>query len=213
MSSNTIHNSLLRPPVLHILRAAGFHATKPGVLDTVVDLTARYLSMLATTAAAHARENHNDSILTITDVRMALEDVGAFQPQLSAMEERITGEEDMRGVEAFVKWLKGQEHREVRRIAGLIETEAPVPGLDLPEEKGDFLSVLKKKHNKTGESSRFHGTVLGTFAEDKPVRIEGGPSESLQDWAASLGQRHPDKASRRPSSALTSTVSTPLTEI
>ena len=142
MSSNALHISLLRPPVLYILRAAGFHATRPDVLDTIVDLATRYLSMLAMKAAAHARESHNDSILTITDVRMALEDVGALQPQISAMEERITGEEDMRGVEAFVKWMKGEEHREIRRIAGFIDNEALVPGVDIPAGKEDFLTGM-----------------------------------------------------------------------
>lgn len=202
--------------MLHILRAVGYHATKPDVLDTIVDLAARYLSMLASKAAIHAQENHSDTDLSITDVRMALEDVGALRPQRSAMEERITGQEDMRGIDAFIKWMQGDEHREIRRIAGMTENEAPVPGLDSPAEKEDFLTALKKKHNKTGESSRFQGTVLGTYAEEKPVRIEGGPSASLQEWAAQLGTQHLEKdpsISRQPTSALTSTYSSPLTDI
>ncbi|KAI4115763.1 MAG: hypothetical protein LQ345_003694 [Seirophora villosa] len=208
MSSTTLHTSLLRPPILHILRAAGFHATKPHVLDTLVDLAARYLSMLALNATAHAQENHNDPIPTITDVRMALEDVGAFQPQVSAMEERITGKQDGSGVDAFLRWMKGEENREIRRIAGLVETDGLMLGIDMPTDK-DFLTALKKKHNKTGESSRFQGTVLGSAAEDRILRIEGGPSESLQDWSANLGKQHRTQSSslsRQPSSALTSTV-------
>ncbi|KAL9000604.1 MAG: hypothetical protein Q9188_005654 [Gyalolechia gomerana] len=234
MSSNALHTSLLRPPMLHILRAAGYHATKPDVLDTLVDLAARYLSMLASKAATHAQENHNDTNLTVTDVRMALEDVGALRPQISAMEERIIGQEDMRGIEAFLNWMQGDEHREIRRIAGLLENEAPMPGLGTSAVKEDFLTgilsyrlpnrslliqldaALKKKHNKTGESSRFQGTVLGTFAEEKPVWIEGGPSGSLQDWAAQLRRQYPEEdpsISRQPSSALTSTFSSPLTDV
>ncbi|KAL9008442.1 MAG: hypothetical protein Q9173_006432 [Seirophora scorigena] len=208
MSSTTLHTSLLRPPILRILRAAGFHATKPHVLDTLVDLAARYLSMLALNATAHAQENHNDPIPTITDVRMALEDVGAFQPQKSAMEQRITGKPDGSGVDAFLRWMKGEENREIRRIAGLVETDGLMLGIDMPTEKEDFLTALKKKHNKTGESSRFQGTVLGSAAEDKILRIEGGPSESLQDWSAKLGRQHRTQSSslsRQPSSALTST--------
>ncbi|KAI4175236.1 MAG: hypothetical protein LQ343_001772 [Gyalolechia ehrenbergii] len=202
--------------MLHILRAAGYHATKPDVLDTLVDLAARYLSMLASKAATHAQENHNDTNLTVTDVRMALEDVGALRPQISAMEERITGQEDMRGIEAFLNWMQGDEHREIRRIAGLVENEAPMPGLGTSAVKEDFLTALKKKHNKTGESSRFQGTVLGTFAEEKPVWIEGGPSGSLQDWAAQVRRQYPEEdpsISRQPSSALTSTFSSPLTDV
>ncbi|KAL8984953.1 MAG: hypothetical protein Q9177_004568 [Variospora cf. flavescens] len=172
--------------------------------------------MLALNATAHAEENHNESIPNITDVRMALEDVGAFQPQKSAMEERITGEQDRSGIDAFLRWMKGGEHREIRRIAGLVETEGLMLGIDMPADKEDFLTVLKKKHNKTGESSRFQGTVLGSSAEDKSLRIEGGPSESLQDWSANLGRQyrtHRSSISRQPSSALTSTVSSPLTDI
>lgn len=138
--SNAIYTSLLRPPVLHILRAAGFHATKPAVLDTLVDLTARYLSLLASNSVAHAQENHNDLTLTVTDVRMALQDVGALWPQKSAMEEDLMGEEDMRGVDNFVKWMLGEEHREIRRVAGLIENEVPLPGIDEPAGREDFLT-------------------------------------------------------------------------
>lgn len=145
MASNALHTSLLRPPILHILRAAGFHATRPDVLDTVVDLAARYLSMLACKAAAHAQANHNDLVPTVIDVRMALEDVGAFQPQISAMEERITGKEDTRGVDAFIKWMKGEENREIRRIACLVDTEGLMPGVDVPADKEDFLTGTRTK--------------------------------------------------------------------
>ncbi|KAL8657998.1 MAG: hypothetical protein Q9202_007638 [Teloschistes flavicans] len=216
MSSHALYTSLLRPPVLHILRAAGFHATKPAVLDTLVDLAARYITLLASRAAAHAQESHNDHGLTITDVRMALQDVGALWPQKSAMEEHIMGEEDLRGVEAFVKWMKGDEHREIRRIAGLIDSEAAVPGVDIPTEKEDFLTALKKKHNKTGEISRFQGTALGTDADDKPIRIEGGPIETIQDWSGRItksSQEGPTPSSGRPSSVLTSAMSSPLSDI
>lgn len=75
--------------------------------------------------------------------------------------------------------------------------------------------ALKKKHNKTGESSRFQGTVLGSSVEEKAVRIEGGPAESLHDWAASLGRQYRTQSlsiSRQPTSALTSTISSPLTD-
>ncbi|KAI4104480.1 MAG: hypothetical protein L6R37_003223 [Teloschistes peruensis] len=216
MSSHALYTSLLRPPVIHILRAAGFHTTKPAVLDTLVDLAARYITLLASRAAAHAQDSHNDHNLTITDVRMALQDVGALWPQKSATEEHIMGEEDMRGVEAFVNWMKGDEHREIRRIAGLIDSEAPMSGVDMPNEKEDFLTALKKKHNKTGEVSRFQGTALGTHAEDKPIRIEGGPIDTIQDWSArvtKLSQEGHTPYSGQPSSVLTSAMSSPLSDI
>ena len=139
MSSQALYTSLLRPPVLHILRAAGFHATRPAVLDTLVDLAARYLTLLATTTASHAIINHNDPTPTIMDVRMALQDVGALRPQISIMEEQYRGEEDMRGMEAFIQWMEGEGHQEIRRIAGLAGVDGEVVDVEAVE-KEDFLS-------------------------------------------------------------------------
>jgi transcription initiation factor TFIID subunit 3 len=48
------------------------------------------------------------------------------------------------------------------------------------------LIALKKKHSKTGEESRYQGTVLGIKAENKAVKIEGGHAESIQAWEAQL---------------------------
>jgi transcription initiation factor TFIID subunit 3 len=79
MSSINLHNSLLRPAVLQILRAAGFNYTRNAVLDTVTDLAARYLVLLASATAQHAFNNHNDYVPTIQDVRLALLEVGAFR--------------------------------------------------------------------------------------------------------------------------------------
>jgi len=50
---------------------------------------------------------------------------------------------------------------------------------------------MKKKHSKTGEESRYQGTVLGIKAENKPVKIEGGHAESIQAWEAQLRDRRP----------------------
>ncbi|RAL66677.1 hypothetical protein DID88_006359 [Monilinia fructigena] len=48
-----LHHALLRPSILHILRAAGYHSTRPSVLDTAT--------------AAHADLNHADLDITIQD--------------------------------------------------------------------------------------------------------------------------------------------------
>ena len=140
MSTHMLHISLLRPPILHILRAAGFQATRPSVLDTVVDLAARYLAVLAQNVHNHAILSHNDLDITVTDVRMALQDIGALKPQLSEMEEQVIGKEDMRGLEAFIEWMRGSEHREIRRIAGMVVTEGGVVSLGESEGKEDFLT-------------------------------------------------------------------------
>ena len=140
MSSHSLYTSLLRPPVLHILRAAGFHATRPAVLDTLVDLAARYLALLAKTTVSHAILNHNDSTPSIMDVRMALQDVGALRPQISDMEEQFRDEEDVRGVEAFISWMEGEGNKEIRRIAGFAASEGEVVEVEAVEEKEDFLT-------------------------------------------------------------------------
>lgn len=212
MSTQALYSSLLRPPILHILRAAGFHATRPAVLDTLVDLTARYIMLLGSATASNAISNHNDACPDITDLRMALQQVGAFVPQMDAMEEQWNGEEDMRGLEAFLEWVKGDANKEIRRVAGLAPTEGEVVDAELLGQREDFLTgtlfhsigrvgsyalvALKKKHSKTGEESRYQGTALGIQAEEKVVRIEGGHVESIQAWEARLrGARKPRRAS------------------
>ena len=142
MSSGSIHNALLRPAVLQILRATGFNSTKPAVLDTVTDLAARYLVLLASHAAQNAFNNHNDYVPTVQDVRLALLEVGALRPQMTLLEERARGTElvggemipfeDMRGVEGFINWSKGPVNKEIRRMAGLAMPIAEV-GLALDE--------------------------------------------------------------------------------
>ncbi|MCJ1288528.1 hypothetical protein MMC34_000056 [Xylographa carneopallida] len=214
MSSNALHDSLLRPPILHILRAAGFNATRPAALDTLVDLASRYIVLLASQTASHAFSNHNDVVPTVIDVRMALQDVGALRPQLGIMEEQSRNEEDTRGMDAFLKWMTGDESREIRRIAGMVGSEGDVD-VEVGGEREDFLTALKKKHSKTGEESRFQGTVLGKGADIKPIRLEGGHTESIEGWEAQLRDRKQvvkSQASRKSSSALLSSLGSPLTD-
>jgi transcription initiation factor TFIID subunit 3 len=51
---------------------------------------------------------------------MAMTEVGVFRPQMTTCEENWLGEEDMRGIEAFLEWAVGEGNREIRRIAGLV---------------------------------------------------------------------------------------------
>ena len=150
MSTQTydLHRALLRPAIVHMLRAAGFHSTKPSVLDTVTNLAERYLMLLASSTATHARLSHNDPIPTITDVRMALSECGALSPLSGAAEEdwrermrrpmieieepenggrtraqaekKRREEEDLKDVRDFMRWFDSQQHAEMRRIAGLV---------------------------------------------------------------------------------------------
>ena len=140
MSAHPLQTALLRPVVLHILRAAGFHATRPAALDTLVDLTSRYIMLLATTAAMHAQCNHKESIPTITDVRMAMQDAAALKSHLSPLEEEFRGQEDVQSVNAFIDWVKGDFNGEIRRIAGLLPSEGEGVEIEVGEARGDFLT-------------------------------------------------------------------------
>ena len=150
MSTQTydLHRALLRPAIVHMLRAAGFHSTKPSVLDTVTNLAERYIMLLASSTATHARSSHNDPIPTITDLRMALAECGALSPVSGAAEEdwrermrrpmveieepenggrtraqaekKRREEEDLKDVRDFMRWFDSAQHAEMRRIAGLV---------------------------------------------------------------------------------------------
>jgi len=185
MSAPNLHISLLRPPIIQILRAAGFHSARSAVIDTLTDIASRYLLLLATSAMNQAANSHADNPSpNLDDVALALQEAGALRPQLSGMEEEMRGEEDMRGLESFLAWFSGPSNREIRRVAGFLPSEGDVVDAD-SLEKEDYLTVLKKKHSKTGEESRYQGTVLGKSAEEYPIVIEGG-AESIKDWGMQI---------------------------
>ena len=203
MSSPNLHNALLRPPIIQVLRAAGYHATRPSVLDTLTDLVANYIMILASSATSHAANSHpGDPAPALEDIYQALQDVGALRPHLRDWEEDWQGEEDTRGLDTFLSWFSGPTNREIRRIAGLVPSEGDM--LD-PEslEKEDFLTALKKKHSKTGEESRYAGTVLGKSAEEHPVVIEGGVP-SIREWGMQVRSRTPGYQAESESSGMSS---------
>ncbi|KAL6720806.1 hypothetical protein ACLMJK_002731 [Lecanora helva] len=203
MDPSPLHPSLLRPPLLHILRAAGFTTTRPSVLDTLTDLTSRHLQLLAQHSLRHALLREPTSLahpypaITLPDVRMAMQDVGVLYPSTGEMEEEVKGgEEDLRGVEGFVNWCTGEGNREIRRIAGMTTPSPSLPTTTAPSNtklptdptapaaaaadptdtpNPDYLAQLKRKHAKTkdGEEARYAGTVLGRDREGAEIRIEG----------------------------------------
>jgi len=147
--AHDLHRALLRPAVIHTLRAVGFHSTKPSVLDTLTNIAERYLLLLASTTAQHALSAHNDPIPTISDVRMALTDCGVLIPASDAAEEewkevmrvpledlsravekggeqrkraekRKREDEDLQDVRRFQEWFGGGQHNEIRRVAGMM---------------------------------------------------------------------------------------------
>jgi transcription initiation factor TFIID subunit 3 len=150
MSTINLQNALMRPAVLQILRAAGFHNCSTAALDVMTDLAIRYLSLLASSTAQSAFNNHNDYTPTIQDVRMALLEAGALRPQMSVLEERAKGSvkvndqrvpfEDMRGVEGFLNWARGPSNREIRRIAGLTSGPGEMVEVGVLEEHEDYVT-------------------------------------------------------------------------
>lgn len=113
-----LFHAYLRPSVLQILRATGYHGTSPAVLDTVTDLAARYLSLLCEKTAARADHHYGDAgDFTLVEIRLALEEAGALLPQTVATEQEWRGQEDVRGVEEFVKWFTGPRMREIMEFA------------------------------------------------------------------------------------------------
>lgn len=189
-TTSNLHTSLLRPSVIHILRAAGFHSTRPSVLDTLVNLTERHLLLLARTTAEHALLSHNSLIPGLTDVRLALGECGVLGPVDSAAEEEwrerkrrgnalVEGEgggeervaslkrkrdaRDVREVETFERWVLGGRNAEIRRVAGILPDVGAL-GVGVGGEAvvgEDWLTVLRKKVGRGGEEERLRGTVLG----------------------------------------------------
>lgn len=169
----SLFHALLRPSILQILRSTGYHSTRPAVLDSLTDLAARYLSLLCQATADHAAHNQgNSSDFTVVDIRMALQDVGALLPERVETEQEWRGEEDLRGVDEFVKWFAGQRMKEMMEFGnGDGESDAT-----------DYLNALKKKHSKTGEDAKFHGTILGRGNDTGEVQVEGGPDTTIAEW-------------------------------
>lgn len=129
MTASDLHAALLRPAVLQILKSVGFVRSQSAPVDTLTDLAARYLALLADETAKAAISNHSDYVPTIQDTRLALDAVGALRPQMKPNEELLHGTEvvngevvpfeDLRGVQNFVRWAQGSVNREIRRVAGL----------------------------------------------------------------------------------------------
>ncbi|KAG6005143.1 hypothetical protein E4U21_000397 [Claviceps maximensis] len=180
-TQSAFFHALLRPSILQILRASGYHAARPSVVDSLTEIAARYLTALCLSTASHAIHNHGDAgDYTVVDVRMALQEVGALQAQRTSSAVTWPGgghedveEEDVRVVEEFVGWFAGQRMRELMDMGrGDGEIEAT-----------DYLSALKKKHSKTAEDSKYTGTVIGKPLDTvTEIQVEGGPVTSIDEW-------------------------------
>jgi transcription initiation factor TFIID subunit 3 len=161
MPTNSLHQALLRPAVVQVLRASGFHSATPGAVDVLTEIMAKYLSLLAARTASRSMENHNATTPDVTDLRMAMVDCGLLLPTatstqevwneilrkpLGEMPERngfrnvqadIRDREDTGEIEAFIAWVHGPENAEIHRIAGLARDGA---GSEVADEGTDYLT-------------------------------------------------------------------------
>ncbi len=198
----SLFHHLLRPSIVQILRAQGFHSTQTSAVDSLTDLTARYLYALCEATAHHmghlgSSSGDGGARPSIVDVRMALQDCGAIVPNAVFTEQAWHGE-DTRGVDAFIAWAGGLRNKDIKRIA-----------LDGDTVNTDYLSgelayvrslgvvyvlavltksppALKNKHSHAGEDSKYSGSVLGSGNEHGEVAIEGGEAKSIRMWRETL---------------------------
>lgn len=208
--TNAVFHALLRPAVIQILRASGFHSSRPAVIDSLTDLATRYLELLCQETARSAAESADGNTIlgstqaTIVDVRVALQSVGAFLPERDWEEQDFIEEEDTRGLDEFLSWSMGPKPEQIKRVA-LDEPEEGVPDyltgtftmvLLARRKGGEFFSrfaqftnvnpmaALKKKHSKTADDSKFTGTLLGKAHDQGLVTVEGDSEiDSIQAWA------------------------------
>jgi transcription initiation factor TFIID subunit 3 len=68
---------------------------------------------------------------------------------------------------------------------------------------------MKNKYNKTGEDSRYQGTLLGKEADQQNIAIVGGPVGSIHEWDNQLRSRMTSPKPSHPASSFVST--SPLT--
>ncbi|KAI1093573.1 hypothetical protein F5B19DRAFT_491416 [Rostrohypoxylon terebratum] len=207
-----LHHALLRPVILQIMRAQGYHSSTPATVDAFTSLVARYMMTVSRRVAkvASARdENGVSCVPDITDVRMALEDCGAFKPNKEFTEQVYYGKEDTRGVDNFIQWAMGPKNMRIRKVAGLDKPTAGEAEIEGAEEfrETDYLSSLKRKHNRTGDDSKYASTILGRGVVEPELR-----ENPVREWAERMHKRAnrppqpeaPEDSPRPPSSGLSS---------
>ncbi|KAI1390130.1 uncharacterized protein F4822DRAFT_400949 [Hypoxylon trugodes] len=210
-----LFHALLRPAILQILRAQGYYSSTPQVADAVTELAARYMVTVAERAVHQAGINDETgapAIPDLVDVRLALDHCGAFMPERDFASQLITREEDTRGVDDFIRWATGKKNQKIRKVAALDKPTVAEVGVEGVEEQRetDYLSALKRKHNKTDQDSKWAGTILGQgITTNAEVSAE---EDSILAWNRKRHEaaEHPpqpetvDVESRPPSSGLSS---------
>ncbi|KAI1779454.1 hypothetical protein F4818DRAFT_141177 [Hypoxylon cercidicola] len=197
-TADQIHLAFFRPAILQILRAQGYYSTAPATVDTITEIAANYMMAISRQTAQHAEMNNEfgyPGLPDIVDVRMALEDCGAFWPVRDFTAQEVSRVEDTQGIDDFIQWSTGKKNQRIRKVAGLDKPVAGDVGVEGVEEQRptDYLNALKRKHNKMDEDSKYASTILGRGIVDGEVTLEGGEETSIRAWKRT---RH--EASQRP---------------
>ena len=191
MSSQALHTSLLRPAVIHILRAAGFHATKPSLVDTLTDICARYLLLIASRTAAFAYDrsmtqlqdvdedtetedwDRRDTQLApnIADARNGLTSAAFFAHGLSASEE--AWKEVMR--KPLAAYSIGAREKERRRR-----------DLEDTRDVREFIEWV------TGPAAKEIRRIAGLLPDEKQIAPMPAPAAALASLPAPQGPQPRD---------------------
>ncbi|KAB8356619.1 hypothetical protein FH972_024197 [Carpinus fangiana] len=194
MSSHALHAQLLRPSVIHILRAAGFHSCKPSVIDALTDLAARYMFLLASNTARQVYDrtctypDHpssivaapdgfgirpmpsiDDEIPTITDIRLGMAASSCFTSTMTPSEE-AWAEELRRPLSSFHPLARPKER--ARRDE------------EDTRDVREFIDWVAGPVN--GEIRR----IAGMLVTDTDVAIAGDEPVVKDDYLAALKKKH-----------------------
>ncbi|EPS38584.1 hypothetical protein H072_7695 [Dactylellina haptotyla CBS 200.50] len=190
--------SLLRISTAQMLRHAGLAGSRPSVLDSLTDITGRYLTLLGTTARTIS-ESSNRTTSELSDVLSAMEHLGLLKP----LTLYTPDPDDTRAIDNFITWAKSPEVEELRKLAGVITveidggdedaqtTEAGLPDTDTPTLNGqkDITKSNKQPSEKPNDSITTAATSSATAVGTAPATIETDipiKREILDDQPASM---------------------------
>ncbi|KAF3110243.1 hypothetical protein TWF594_008264 [Orbilia oligospora] len=139
-SQEQFYFSLLRISTAQMLRHAGLAGSRPSVLDSLTDMTARYLTLLGTTARSIS-ESSNREESDVPDVLCAIEHVGLLRP-LTLYNADL---DDTRAIDNFITWAKSPEIEELRKIAGVVTVE-----VDDKKERDEDVNAVVPDTTTTG---------------------------------------------------------------
>ncbi|KAK0729321.1 hypothetical protein B0T21DRAFT_292250 [Apiosordaria backusii] len=200
-------HALLRPAILQILRATGYHAMKPSVLDFVTQLAAAYLDRLCLLTAKHATQNSHalDGFTDEDDILFELNN-GTFiapdGPFLNPYSDYIPPSGvtspsvatpsvvDVRMALQEVGALlpeKLQQEQDYLGIEDMRGVEAFIAWAVGPINKEIQRIALDgndeaKDYLDGADDTKFLGTLLGRPVEQGEVVVEGGGPISVKQW-------------------------------